>query len=115
MKRLLLTGSLILALAQAVLAQPASSFINIGTTNCPPSPVPSVDATNFANFGQMNLALNSIGGVNFGLIIFFNNALPAFDFSDVIYYTNRGVMSCDTGFLFNTQPSGTGAAHRAGT
>ena len=113
MKRLLFSGFVALALARFALAAPTTTWINNGTTNCPPSPIPTIDATNFINTGQINLYLGNIAALSASPIVFLNSSVPAYDFSDVLYYTNRGVMTCDAGFLFNTQPSGSGSAHRA--
>lgn len=113
MKRFLLSGFLALALAPLSQGQPTGSYINNGTiiTNIPPA----IDATNFVNNGIFDIALNAILTNSIGAFgsIAILNAQPALDFSDVLFYTNRGIMSCDTGFLFNTQPSGTGTPHRA--
>jgi hypothetical protein len=113
MKRLFLSGFLALTLAPFVHGQPTGSFINNGTiiTNIPPP----IDATNFINNGIFEIALNAVATNKVGAFgtISLLNVFPALDFSDVLNYTNRGTMSCDTGFIFNTQPSGTGTPHRA--
>lgn len=90
-----------LALGRSVSAQPSSIYINNGSINAPPSAFPQVDATNFVNNGLFNIGLPV--------------ALPLnlFTFSDVLNYTNTGVMACNTGFKFDTEPSGTGSAHMA--
>ena len=72
-----------------------ASYINNGTLDSS-SPTLVIDATNFINNGTFDL---SISGFDAG----------QFDFSDVLNYTNRGVMYCDQGFLFNDSPSGTGS------
>jgi hypothetical protein len=52
-----------------------------------------IDATNVVNFGVFDI---SIGNAN------------QFDFSDVQTYTNRNVMYCNNGFIFNDSPSSFG-------
>ena len=117
MKRILFSSLLALALVRGAMAAPTASWINNGTTNCPPSPIPSIDATNFVNNGQFNLFLSGVGTLNGNgngnQIIFLNTTVQPYDFSDVLNYTNRGLLTCDAGFLFNFQPSGTGSAHRS--
>src|ERR1700683_3202009 len=94
MKRFLFTGFLALALARSAQGQPASSYINNGTiiTNIPPP----IDATNFVNNGLFEIALNSVSTNKIGAFGSINiiSIFPALDFSDVLYYTNRGTMSC---------------------
>jgi hypothetical protein len=114
MKHLLFTGFLMLALLQVAPAQ-TNVFENDGPFNSPPSDPPQVDATNFINKGQFNIGLNSFSNLK---TTFLNGAILAssiapFDFSDVLYFTNRGSMQCDTGFIFDTAPSGTGSRHMA--
>ena len=109
MKRLFLNGFLALALVWARLASAADLlYENDGQINSPPDIAPQVDATNFLNDGLINIALNSFVVTNstiFSAIVLNTSILP-FDFSDVQNYTNRGQMLCDTGFRFDTAPSG---------
>lgn len=101
MKQLLFIGLLTLALGRSASAQPSSIYINNGTIIAPPAAYPQVDATNFVNTGLFNMGLSE--------------ALPLnlFEFSDVLNYTNTGVMACNTGFEFDTEPSSTGSAEMA--
>ena len=113
MKRFFYAGCLAVGLAGPVLADPSAVYINNGSliTNAPPV----VDATNFINNGTFEIGFNIITNVNsslVGSIVFAQNIYP-FDFSDVQFYTNRGVMACDTGFIFNNSPSSVGSPHRS--
>lgn len=93
MKRLLIFGTIVLALAGAALGQPSNSFVNNGVI----TEGFQVDALNFTNNGSISLSLGVL-----------------FDFSDVLNYTNRGTMSADLGFIFDTVPAGNaGARHMA--
>jgi hypothetical protein len=99
------------------LAQPNPIFQNLGTFNSPPATPPQVDATTFDNEGVFNIGLNDFSAVavgNAGFISFFTS-IPPFDFSDVLNYTNRGTMSCDTGFTFDFSPSTNGFRRMAAT
>jgi hypothetical protein len=91
MKRLIFAGGLSLALAGVAGASQLTGWTNSGTltaTNL------VIDATNVVNFGNMSITASA----NFG----------QFDFSDVLTYTNRGLMSCTTGFIFNDSPASVG-------
>ena len=103
-------------LARLAFGQTTNSYINNGTITAPPDPIPQIDATNFINNGLFNLALeDNAFSTNVGVFgtIVVNAIFTPYDFSDVLTYSNRGIMTDDTGFLFNTQPSGSGSAHRA--
>ena len=101
MKQLLFTGLLILALEGLVSAQPGTTYTNNGSINAPPDRFPVVDATNFLNNGLFNIGLPNVLPLNL------------FDFSDVLNFTNHNVMACNTGFRFDTEPSGSGSATMA--
>lgn len=120
MKRLFLSGWLVLALARLLSAQPSQTFENRGrlsyplTTNNPPQ----IDALNFINSGEFEISFNSISSaVNGGLsgALVFSSQIRPFEFFDVNSYTNRGTMLCDTGFTFDNTPSTIGNPHMAGT
>ncbi|MDB6111551.1 MAG: hypothetical protein JWR69_3301, partial [Pedosphaera sp.] len=118
MNRLLFTGMLIVAGARGVLSQPSPAYVNTTTINSPPQAVPQVYALNFTNLGTINLNLNTFSISTIANSFFVNNTLPPFDFTSVNYYTNRGTLTCDTGFTFDTAPSGApgdgGGRHMAG-
>jgi hypothetical protein len=95
MKRLIFAGGAGLALVGGALAGPLTGYTNSGTFTST-SPSFQIDATNVVNTGVMGLG---ISGFSAG----------QFDFSDVLTYTNRGVMYCDNGFLFNNSPATTGS------
>ncbi len=115
MKQKLFIGLLVLSMARLVLGQASSVYINNGTITSPPSDPPQIDATNFINNGEINIAFNSYTGVSTVLaqVVFLNTSIQPFEFSDVLNYTNRGTMSCDTGFVFDTEPSSFGSPHMA--
>lgn len=94
MKRLIFPACLALGLASGAWAAQLNGYTNNGFFSSS-SPTLVIDATNFVNNGTFALA---ISGFDAG----------QFDFSDVRTYTNRGVMYCDQGFLFNNSPSSTG-------
>ncbi len=104
MKRLILAVFLAAAARAVIAAQPA--FINNGViTNAADAQVP---ATNYINNGVIDLTFQTgtgsvIPGFN---ALIFNFSAPLFDFTDVQNYTNRGLMAIDTGFRFDTAPSG---------
>jgi hypothetical protein len=107
MKRLFLTGFLSLAAAGGAFGQ-LTGYTNNGSITS----APQIDATNFVNNGSMNFSLGvSIGSsTSIGVV---NPSSPPFDFSDVVTFTNRGIMSDDVGWRFDTEPSVSGFAHRA--
>src|SRR5579883_3211207 len=110
MKRLMLGGLLLLSVARLASGQ-ASSFVNTGSFNAPPATPPNIDATHFENDGSFNLFLDFTGSaanLGYGGFLFTGGVVAPFDFSDVDYYTNRGTMSCDAGFIFNYNPSTSG-------
>ena len=75
---------------------------------------PVIDATNFVNNGLFEFNLNSIAvSTNSTAILIVDSILSPFDFSDVQNYTNRNIMSCDNGFIFDTAPSVSGSRHAA--
>src|ERR1700677_241569 len=106
MKRFLSAALLTLALARPAFSQPASVFENDGSITSPPV----IDATNFINNGLFDIAFNSFT-VNSTAVFLLTTELPPFEFSDVLNYTNRGFMACDTGFIFDDAPSGNGSRH----
>jgi hypothetical protein len=118
MKRFLFSGLLILAAAQAALSQPSPAWVNTTTINSPPDPAPQIYALRFDNSGTINLAQNTFSLQTLVSTFFISQPLPPFDFTSVNYFTNRGTMTSDTGFTFDTAPSGapgdTGARHMAG-
>jgi hypothetical protein len=107
MKSLYFVGLASLAVLCGALAQPSPFYINNGTITSPPDIAPQVYASNFVNNGTINIALNSVlpGQQLVGGTLIITLPRPQFDFSDVINYTNRGTMQCDTGFIFDTAPS----------
>src|SRR5579859_1344112 len=114
MKRFLATSLMLLALARLGWGQ-ATNYINNGLFNSPPATAPQIDAINFINNGSFNIALESATNLNssFFNILIFGSSLSLFDFSDTLNYTNKGVMTADTGFQFDTSPSGAGSRHAA--
>jgi hypothetical protein len=92
MKRLIIAGWLGLALASAAQGGPLTGYTNDGYVVTVPNGGNGIDATNFVNNGLFDF---DILGYSF----------QPFVFSDVQTYTNRGVMYCDLGFLFNTSPA----------
>lgn len=113
MKRFFLASILAAGLGLSAVADPAPVFINNGSliTNAPPP----VDALQFINNGTFDIGFNIITNVNSSLVgsIVFAQSIFPFDFSDVLIYTNRGVMACDTGFIFDDAPSTNGIRHRS--
>ncbi len=113
MKQFIPSFGLLLACALPALGDPSPSYVNNGTliTNIPPQ----IDATNFINNGDFE--------IQFGFVTTFQSALLGsisvlqnnnpLEFSDVQFYTNRGIMACDTGFKFDNAPSGAGTRHRS--
>lgn len=67
--------------------------------------------TGFTNFGiltDQNIVIDATNVVNLGV---FDLSVPGsdqFGFSDVQTYTNRNVMYCNTGFIFNNSPASFG-------
>src|SRR5260370_39857364 len=92
MKRLLFVSWLSLALVRMASGQ-AGSYVNDGLAfNV------QVDAINFTNNGEFDASV----------------ANTTFDFSDVVNYTNRGLMQANVGFFFDTAPAGNvGSRHMA--
>jgi hypothetical protein len=116
MKRLLFIGCMTLTLARLAIGQTTNNFVNNGNITAPPDPIPQIDATNFLNNGLFNLALEANAfSTNVGILntVTVLSLFEPYQFSDVLTYSNRGVMSDDTGFEFDTLPSGSGLAHRA--
>ena len=107
MKRLLSTVLLILAVSPPAFSQPATNFINSGSITSPTN----IDAINFENFGLFSFLINTSASVSnsTGVQTVNNSGFSPFDFSDVLYYTNRGTMACDTGFIFDDAPSTSGS------
>lgn len=110
MKRLLSTVLLTLALARPGFTQPAPIFINNGSITSPLV----IDATEFENNGLFDFAFNSFSSNSVSSTVVFTTALAPFDFSDVLFYTNRDIMACDTGFIFDYAPS-SGGSRQAST
>jgi hypothetical protein len=111
MKRLIFNCLLGLMMVRCAMAQ-LGSYTNSSPLNCPPSIPPQIDATNFVNLSLFNIGFNSYNSLSvsaFNGAIIANTSSP-FDFSDVMFFTNRGTMLCDTGFLFNNSPSSSGVA-----
>lgn len=91
MKRLLFTGCLSLALASGALAGPLTGYTNFGTLT---SASLVLDYTNIVNLGIFDIT----GLTSFG----------QFSFEDVQTYSNRNIMFCDQGFLFDNFPASFG-------
>src|SRR5258707_5927741 len=92
MKQLFLAGMLSLALVRFASGQDPS-YVNDGLASNV-----QVDAINFTNNGEFDASV----------------ANTTFDFSDVVNYTNRGLMQANVGFIFDTAPAGNvGARHTA--
>ncbi len=87
MKRLIIAGGLGLALASAAPGGPLTGYTNNGAVTSPPV----FDYTNFVNNGLFDFA-----------------SLLPFKFPNAQTYTNRGVMYCEFGFIFDTPPAGIG-------
>ncbi|MGD0259140.1 MAG: hypothetical protein ABSD29_04870 [Verrucomicrobiota bacterium] len=112
MKQKLLCGLMALALAPAAFSQP--SYENDGAVICPPDIPPTIDTTNFVNYG-----LFVINYTNEDQTPAFSttSTTPPFETSDTLYYTNGygAVMSCNAGFDLETFPSGSGQSQWAST
>jgi hypothetical protein len=106
MKRIFLTLVLAALFGRGALGSALPSFTNFGLiTNAADAQVP---ATNYINDGVIDLTFqtltsSTIQGINASV---FTLSAPLFDFTDVQNYTNRGLMAIDTGFRFDTAPSG---------
>jgi hypothetical protein len=107
----LLTGFIGLALLRPASGQQPlfqnDSVINYQT---------NIDAITFVNNSIFAIPVN--GNLTNVLLPYYDFALikptlQAYTFSDVQNYTNRNYMYCDTGFVFDTQPSSFGVPHRA--
>lgn len=111
MKRAIFAVFLGLALAWPAMGQ-EPLYENDGVVNTPIT----IDAITFVNNGLFEIPVTGfVVGTNFSLldIILINTTTATYDFSDVVNYTNRGTMACDTGFNFDTAPSDAGVRHRA--
>jgi len=75
-----------------------------GTTSFPPQ----IDALNFINTGSFTINFQSLEAVVEG-------AQPFYETSDTINYTNTGLMMVNSGFVFDTQSTGTGLHTPAGS
>jgi hypothetical protein len=94
MKRLIFAACLAAALAcNRAEAQQLTGFTNFGLLT---DANIVIDATNVVNFGIFDLTTAS------------SSQVQQFDFSDVQTYTNRNVMYCSTGFIFNDSPASFG-------
>ncbi|MDB6125896.1 MAG: hypothetical protein JWQ71_4889 [Pedosphaera sp.] len=83
-------------------AQPSATYLNSGTFSAPPLIPPTIDATNFVNTGFFNISYTNI-----------SSAIPLFETSDTLNFTNKGVITGNTGFRFNTAPSSSGQRRMA--
>ena len=90
MKRFIFAGGLSMALVGAAMAGPLTGWTNSGTLT---DNNIVIDATNVVNLGVLDIELSGFG---------------QFGFSDVLTYTNRGIMYCDDGFEFNDSPASFG-------
>jgi hypothetical protein len=115
MKKLIFSGLLALALARSASAQPSQTWINNGTiiTNIPPQ----IDALNVINNGIFQVSLNGSTSIVSSLIgtLVLNPVIEPYQFSDMLTFTNRGLIASDNGFIFNNAPSGFGVAQRSAT
>ncbi len=95
MKRLFSTCLLVfLALTRSASSQPSLGYTNLGNVLAPLN----IDAYNFVNAGTVDLT-------GYGLL---------FSFSDTTNFVNRGTMTSDIGFVFDTEPtSGSAGVHAA--
>jgi hypothetical protein len=108
MKKLFLTGLFALTLARLTCAQPATTYEN--DDNYQGLPPTNIDAITFINKGTFNVAFNSAltNTSTFSSVLFISTQIDPYDFSDVLYYTNRGTMTSDTGFIFDDAPATSG-------
>src|ERR1041384_3442699 len=83
MKRKCFSTLLGLLLTMRAAGQPATYYVNDGIVNTPPQ----IDALNFINNGTFDLFLGTL--------------LP-YQTANTLTFTNRGLMSSDTGFRFDT-------------
>jgi hypothetical protein len=97
MKRMSVCSLLMLALARVALGQTSQFYINDGVVNAPPDIPPQIDAINFVN--------NNLFTINFTNL---SLDIQLFDFSNTRNYTNRGIMTGNTGFEFDTAPTSSG-------
>src|SRR6266481_8220661 len=98
MKRAIFAVFLGLAVAWPAMGQ-EPLYENDGIVNTPIT----IDAITFVNNGLFEIPVSGIifsTNVSLNDIVLFNPTIAVYDFSDVVNYTNRGVMSCDTGFNF---------------
>ena len=112
MKHSLYAIVLSLAVANFVSAQPAPLYENDGVVNV----APQIDATSFVNNGFFTIGVfGNIISVNSGGAgsLFGSVAPELYDTSDTLNYTNNNTMSINSGFRFDTEPSGSGNNHMA--
>src|SRR5579863_5493556 len=83
MKKIFFAGLLSLLLAGLAAGQATNGYTNYGNVLTPPV----IDATNF---------------VNYGVFSFETGITLPFDFSDVVSYSNRNIMTDDSGWRFDT-------------
>jgi hypothetical protein len=102
MKRMLFLCLAGLALVDAALAQPSQTYLNTGTVSAPPATVPVIDATNFVNTGSFNIDFTNL-----------SYTIPLFETSDTLNFTNKNIITGNTGYRFDTAPSSTGSRRMA--
>jgi hypothetical protein len=94
MKRIFLTGLLVLGIAPALLRAADSIYENDGTVTFPSDNV-VVDATNFVNTGTFTVNFPTVG--------------QQYKTKDTVNYTNTGTMSAQWGFDLEKFPTGGGS------
>jgi hypothetical protein len=101
MKRWFILGCLAaMMLAQSAFSQ-APIYVNDSALVVPPEVAPQVDALTFVNNGLITIAFTNF------------DFLPLFDTTRTLNFTNHGVMTCNTGFRFDTEPAESGVRKQA--
>ncbi len=107
MKHMLISGLIALTLAPAVFGDTADTYENWGAIECPPDTPPMIDASNFVNHSRFVINFTNIG-----------RELPItaspYETSSTLNFANNfgALMSCNTGFRLDTNPSDTNSLRR---
>jgi hypothetical protein len=102
MKYKFLSGCLALALGGTASSQTADFYVNDGVVNCPPQVPPQIDATNFVN--------NNFFSINFTS---FTENGQNYQTANTRNFTNNGLMIGNSGYQFDTGPTGAGQRRMA--
>jgi len=102
MKYKFLSGCLALALGGSASSQTADFYMNDGIVNCPPQVPPQIDATNFVN--------NNFFSINFTN---FTENSQQYQTASTRNFTNNGLMIGNSGYQFDTGPTGAGQRRMA--